>query len=101
MAQWVKNSAAMQETRVQSLGWKGSVEEEMATHSGRLARKIPWIEGYSPKGHKESDTTEWLSIYGASRDYSGRYMSFCFITTTKSSLHPLVYALFLYVTFHN
>ena len=33
----------------------------MATHSSILARKILWTEkpgGYSPWGHKESDTTE-------------------------------------------
>ena len=33
----------------------------MATHSGILAWRIPWTEepgGYSPWGHKESDTTE-------------------------------------------
>ena len=34
--------------------------EEMATHSIILARKIPWTEepsGYSPWGPEESDTT--------------------------------------------
>ena len=33
----------------------------MATHSSVLAWRIPWTEellGYSPRGHKESDTTE-------------------------------------------
>ena len=37
MAQWVKNSPAMQETqetRVRSLGWKYPLEEEMAIYSG-------------------------------------------------------------------
>ena len=29
---------------VQSLGWKGAVEKEMATHSSILAWKIPWTE---------------------------------------------------------
>ena len=37
MAQWVKNMPAMQETQVQSLGWKDSLEKEMATHSSILA----------------------------------------------------------------
>ena len=35
----------------------------MATHSSTLAWKIPWMGsliGYSPWGHKESDTTERL-----------------------------------------
>ena len=30
----------MQETRVQSLGWEDPLEQEMATHSSILARKI-------------------------------------------------------------
>ena len=37
----------MQETQelwVQSLGWEDPLEEEMATHSSILARKIPWTE---------------------------------------------------------
>ena len=53
MAQWVKNSTAMQETRVQSLGRDGSLEEETATRSSRLACKIPWTEepgGLQSKG---------------------------------------------------
>ena len=37
----------------------------MATHSSILAWRIPWTEEpgrlYSPWGHKESDTTEYLS----------------------------------------
>ena len=40
----VKNLPAMQETWVPSLGWEDSLEKEMATHSGTLARKIPWLE---------------------------------------------------------
>ena len=35
---------AMQETQVQSLGQEGTLEKEMATYSGILARKIPWTE---------------------------------------------------------
>ena len=31
-----------QETQVQSLGGEDPLEEEMATHSSLLARKIPW-----------------------------------------------------------
>ena len=29
---------------IQSLGWADPLEEEMATHSGILAWKIPWTE---------------------------------------------------------
>ena len=38
----------------------------MAIHSSALAWKIPWTEepvGYSPWGHKESDTTERLHVH--------------------------------------
>ena len=34
----------MQETQVQSLGWKDPLEKEMATHFSILAWKIPWTE---------------------------------------------------------
>ena len=47
MAQWVKNSPAMQETQemqVRSLVWEDPLEKEMATHSSILAWKILWIE---------------------------------------------------------
>ena len=40
----VKNLTAMQETWVQSLGWKDHLEEGMATHSSILAWRIPWTE---------------------------------------------------------
>ena len=33
-----------QETWVQSLGWKDSLEAGMAIHSSILAWRIPWIE---------------------------------------------------------
>ena len=64
MVQLVKNPPAMQGTQeinFQSPGGEYPLEEEMATHSSILAWRIPWTEepgGYSPKGHKESDTTE-------------------------------------------
>ena len=31
-------------TQLQSLGQEDPLEEEMATHSSNLARKIPWTE---------------------------------------------------------
>ena len=43
-AQAVKILPAVQETQVQSLGWEGLLEKEMATHSSILAWKIPWME---------------------------------------------------------
>ena len=44
MAQIVKNPPAMQETRIQPLGWEDPVEKGMATHSSILAWEIPWTE---------------------------------------------------------
>ena len=40
----VKNPPAMQKLQVGSLSWEDPLEEEMATHSGILARIIPWTE---------------------------------------------------------
>ena len=40
----VKKQLAVQETRVQSLGRKDPLEEEMATYSSMLAWEIPWPE---------------------------------------------------------
>ena len=44
----VKNPPAYagdrQETRVQSLGGEDALEEGMATHSSKLAWRIPWAE---------------------------------------------------------
>ena len=46
-------------------GWEGHLEEGMATHSRILAWRVPWAEGlsgYSPWGHKVSDTPEQLPL---------------------------------------
>jgi len=40
----VKNSPAMQETRVQSLSQEAPMEKEMASHANILAWEIPWAE---------------------------------------------------------
>ena len=44
VAQTVKHLPAMQEIWVRSLGREDPLEKEMATHSGTLAWKIPWVE---------------------------------------------------------
>ena len=41
VGQTVKNSPAMQETWVRSLGWEDPLEEDMATYSSILAWRIP------------------------------------------------------------
>ena len=44
VAQRVKSLPAVRETRVQSLGREYLLEKEIATHSGILAWKVPWME---------------------------------------------------------
>ena len=45
VTQLVKNSPAVWETWVRSLGWEDSLEKGKATHSNILAWRIPWTEG--------------------------------------------------------
>ena len=66
VAQTVENLPATQETLVQSLGQEDPLEKGMVTHSSILAWRIPWtkeLEGHSPWGRKESDTTELLTLW--------------------------------------
>ena len=60
MAQTVKNLPAMQETWVLSLGWEDPLEEGMATPVFLPGESYGQrsLVGYSPRGHKESDTTD-------------------------------------------
>ena len=47
------------------LGQEDPLEKGIATHSSILAWRIPWTKepgGYSPWGHKESDTTELITL---------------------------------------
>ena len=57
----VKNSPAVQEMWVRSLGQEDALEEEMAVHSSIFAWGIPWTEepgGLQSMSCKESDTTK-------------------------------------------
>ena len=56
----VKNSVAIQEMQVQSLGRKDPLEKEMVAHSCILAGKSRGqrcLAGYNPWGCQESNTT--------------------------------------------
>ena len=54
----------MWKIQVQSLGWEDPLKKGMATHSqfscleNLIDYNPPLLEGYSPWGRKESDTTE-------------------------------------------
>ena len=56
----VKNSLAMQETQVQSLGLEDPLEKGMATYFGILAWRIPWTE--------ESDRLQSMKLQKAGQD---------------------------------
>ena len=61
-----KESAAMRETWVRSLGREDTLDKGMAIHSNKLAWEIPRTESladYSPWNCKESDTTESLHFH--------------------------------------
>jgi len=66
VAQMVKNLPAVQETCVRSLHQEDALKEEMATHSSFLPEESHGqksLAGYSPQGHKPSDTTEQLTLF--------------------------------------
>ena len=55
------------------MGQEDPLEQEMATHSSILARKSHGqrsLAGYSPQGHKESDTTEQLNNKSVTWEHS-------------------------------
>ena len=61
----------LEEKQVWFLGQKDPLKE-MATHSSILSWEIPWTEeprGLHPWGHKESDTTQWLSAHTHAQHY--------------------------------
>ena len=67
VAQTVKNLPTMRETQVPSLGWEDPLEKGMATHSNILVwefrrRRNLGVGSYSPWFHKESGTTDRLTL---------------------------------------
>ena len=70
----VKDSTCpTQETQVQSLGWKDSLEEEMATHSSLLAWEIPGTEepdlpAWEIPGTEEPDCLQSMGLQGVGDD---------------------------------
>ena len=60
VAQLVKNPPTMRETWVWSLDWEDPLEKGAATHFSIPAWRIHGL--CSPRGRKESDVTEWLSL---------------------------------------
>ena len=68
VALMVKNLPAMQEPQVRSLGWVGEdpLEKGMALQYScpeYSKDKGAWKATYSPRGCKELDMTEWLTLF--------------------------------------
>ena len=66
VAQMIKNPIAMWETRVPSLGWEDPWRRDWLPTPIFLPREFHGqrtLVGYSQWGHKQSDTTERLSLH--------------------------------------
>ena len=91
VAQMIKNLPAMQETQVQSLGWKDPLEKGMTTHSSILAWRIPWTEepsglqsmGLQRVGHNWVTNTCFLVFPISANDMA---VHSCYLNKFKS--HP-------------
>ena len=96
VTQMAKNSPAMQETLVRSLGQEDPLEEAMATHSSIFAWRIPWMEkpgGLQSWGRKESDMTKHAKkqlheFRKMSRD-NGEYQVFHSLSPLKQKFYCL------------
>ena len=64
VVQMAKNLPAMQETQVQSLGWKDPLEKGMVTHSSIPAWRTLWTDRGVPKSQT------WLSDFTHARTHS-------------------------------
>ena len=86
VTQMVKNLLAMQDTWVQSLGQEDPRRREWPTTPVFLSREFHGqrsLVGYSPRGRKESSTTEWLThiwVRNSLFKYSG---SLAFLLATQ------------------
>ena len=58
VAQSVKNLPAVQETRVQSLGWEDALEKEMTTHSSILT------------GKSHGQRSWWATVHGVPKSWT-------------------------------
>ena len=97
VAQMVKNPPVMRESWVRSLGWKDTLEEDMATYWVFLPGESPWPEEpgglHSPWGCKESDTTERLSTaaWCIKHIANSEYLNCCEMKSSTLSRGNLVF----------
>ena len=79
VAQAVKNSPAVQETWVQSLGWEDPLEKRTATHSSILAWKSPWTE--EPGRLQSRGSQRVRHDWAAFNIYFFQYIFICCVVT--------------------
>jgi len=109
-----KESAAVQETQVPSLGREDLLEEDMATHSNTLAWRIPWTEepgglqsiGLHRVGHDWSDqaaaaTAMNLHHFKCIQIFGGCNSLFNFVMKKEYHWMTLFYFLLLYLLWWN
>ena len=73
LAQTIKNPPAMQQTWIWPLDWEDPLEKAKATYPRILAWRILGI--YSSWGHKESNTTEQLSLTSSHNYYIHHFLN--------------------------
>ena len=71
--------------------------KEMASHSSILAKEISWTE--EPGSHEESDTTEQLSIYPSTYQFS--IISVALKKSRRAAHHLSVESVLVFATFFN
>ena len=95
VAQTVKHLPAMRETRFNSwvgkIPWRRKWQPTPVLLPGKL-HGLRSLVGYSPWGHKESDTTEWLhftfltSVHNYRKNHSFDYMDLCWQSDVSAFL---------------
>ena len=78
----LKNPPAMPETQVRPLGQEDPLEKGMATHSGILARRIPWTE--EPGGLQSVGLQSWTWL-------SDQHFHFSFLLLFTLSIYNFHY----------
>ena len=93
VAQTVKNTSAMQETWVRSLGWEDPLEEGMASHSNIFAWRIPMDRGAwrATTTGSQKVRHDWTTKHGTAHtlqnDYHNKSNKICHHSYWLYSLH--------------